>query len=588
MLEPQTRAALTEQLAPPPGFQLSHAVATSFTLDLETALTVPLSFAARRMTADAGELGILDAIRRAADRIDIFAQAGELSMRGRSDLVAFLEPMVHPVTVRRGLFHPKVWFLEYTAGDEREYRFICASRNLTADRSWDVVVRLDGRAADKPTSALTTLNAPLVGLLRALPARSVLPLPEARRARIEALADRWRGIEWELPDGIHDLAFHAFGIGRRPRIDASGSGALIISPFLSDAGVRALRSGVRGPVHLVSRADSLDRLDPDSLDEWLRPAVLDDAAALSSDETHDGELSGLHAKMIVADRGWNAHVIAGSANATEAALTSNVEVMVELIGRKKDFGVERTLEALGQLIEPYETHGGADPDPREEAQRKLESWLRGLAGLLFNVRVLPGDPHSLAVWHDGEPPARDGVSLRWHLLGRPDLGGAGATGTEAQPQTLDGIPLADITPFIVLVAADREGNERSTILLARLLDDIETRRDAIIARQLTDRAAFIRLLMLMLEMSGTSISVAERGVGEAFFGSAGEGVGAGLFESLVRAVGAGRSGLSDVHRIVDYLATSSEGPDVLPEGFIELWSAVWDAHSLLTESKERV
>ena len=49
MLEPDGRAALTEQLRPPSGFQLAHAVATTFTLDLTTALSVPLAFAAHRV-----------------------------------------------------------------------------------------------------------------------------------------------------------------------------------------------------------------------------------------------------------------------------------------------------------------------------------------------------------------------------------------------------------------------------------------------------------------------------------------------------------------------------------------------------------
>ncbi len=110
MLEPQSRAALTEQLKPPIGFELSHAVGTTFTLDLATALAVPLSFASHRLSVQDDTLGVLDAIRRAADRVDVFAQAGEISMGARSDLVAFLEPMVHPVALRRGLFHRRSGF----------------------------------------------------------------------------------------------------------------------------------------------------------------------------------------------------------------------------------------------------------------------------------------------------------------------------------------------------------------------------------------------------------------------------------------------------------------------------------------------
>ena len=178
MLEPDGRAALTEQLRPPSGFTLIHAVGTTFTLDLTSALAVPLSFAGHHVRETDDPIAILDAVRRAADRVDVFAQAGQIAApRTASDLVAFLEPMTHPVVAaRRGsLFHPKVWVLEFGRGEEREYRMLCSSRNLTSDRSWDVMVRLDSR----PTTDPSEVSGPLSDLLDALPGRAVVPLPEA-------------------------------------------------------------------------------------------------------------------------------------------------------------------------------------------------------------------------------------------------------------------------------------------------------------------------------------------------------------------------------------------------------------------------
>ena len=214
MLEPQTRAALTDILHPPSGFSLSHAVATTFTLDLDTALTIPLSFAAHRVTADEDPIGIIDAVRRAAEKVDIFAQTGQVSIEvPPSALVAFLEPMVHPVEVKRGIFHPKIWFLEYERGEERAYRFVCASRNLAADQSWDVVISLDGApASPRERTAARKVNAPLARLLRALPGLTVSPLPQQRRARIEALASSIRDVVWNPPSDMHDLQFHVWGV----------------------------------------------------------------------------------------------------------------------------------------------------------------------------------------------------------------------------------------------------------------------------------------------------------------------------------------------------------------------------------------
>ena len=601
MLEPQSRAALTEQLRPLTGYELSHAVGTTFTLDLATALSVPLSFASQRLSAKEDTLGVLDAIRRAADRVDVFAQAGEISMGARSDLVAFLEPMVHPVTPRRGLFHPKVWFLEYRAGDRTAYRFLCASRNLTSDRSWDVVVRLDGHpAADGEKRAAAATNRPLVELLRRLPTLTVHPVDPGRRARIDELADRWRHVVWDRPEPMKSIAFHVFGIPGATEPDLHGKRALIVSPFLSDDGLTTLRSGIRTHTHVLSRAESLDRLTPASIDARLSTYVLDEAATYSDEEDPSAtanafvppgdRLSGLHAKAMIVDRSDGAHVFLGSANATDAGWSRNVEVMVEFLGPIPKVGVRATLDALGELKEEYPTEGGSQPDAREEAERRLEAFVRGLASTHFSARVIPADPYSLRVWADESTTtalARYAgmVSVRWHLLTRPDLGSDTVAATESHGALLEGIPLADITPFLVLVARDDMGNERRSIVLARLHDDVENRRDAVIARQLTDRAAFIRLLTLLLELSGGGTLALTAAGGAGFFGSADASAGTGLFEALVRAVGDGHRGLADARRIIDYLREHDEDA-VLPDGFDELWTEVWSAHLELTGGGE--
>ncbi|WP_147040616.1 phospholipase D family protein [Microbacterium aerolatum] len=589
MLEPQTRATLTEQLAPPSGFELSRAVGTTFTLDLATALSVPLSFASRHLSTSDDTIGVLDAVRRVADRIDIFAQAGEISMGSPSDLVAFLEPIIHPVQVPRGLFHPKVWFLEYAAGERRVYRFLCASRNLTDDRSWDTIVRLDGAPADDGVAR--DENSPLVDLLAFLPGLSVNALPRERHTEILAFAERLHAVNWELPTAARDVQFHTVGIPGSVFPDFRGKRALIISPFATDEGLRMLRSAVRTTTHLLSRAKTLDALPPTALDKKLTTYVLDDAAI--GDDADDAStrldrLSGLHAKVVVVDRLDGSHVFLGSANATDAAWRSNVEVMVEFTGPDSKFGVNATLEALGELKEEYITEGGAVESEDEKAERRLEAMLRKLAGARLVARVLPGTPHSLRVW--GEPDLEAslatltdaGISLRWHLLTRADLGAGTLATDETGAVTIHEIPLTDITPFIALVAQDSEGRKRRTIVLARLLDDIPSRKDAIVARQLTDRAAFLRLLTLMLELSG-DIADTSTGSGDfTFNATASDGFdGSGLFEALVRAVGAGHHGLADARRVVDYVREHGDEQDLLPEGFDELWSNVWDAHHSL-------
>ncbi len=201
--------------------------------------------------------------------------------------------------------------------------------------------------------------------------------------------------------------------------------------------------------------------------------------------------------------------------------------------------------------------------------------------------MISADPYALRVWADESVTSAlasraDDLSVRWHLLTRPDLGSSIVSGSESEAVLLQGMPLADITPFVVLVARDAAGNERRTIALARLLDDVESRHDAIIARQLTDRSAFVRLLTLLLELSGAWTLTTSSSGAAGFFGTAdASGTGTGLFEALVRAVGEGHHGLADARRIIDYLRDHDEDA-VLPDGFDDLWSQVWSAHLDLT------
>lgn len=592
MLEPQTRAALTDMLHPPSGFALSHAVATTFTLDLDAALTVPLSFAAHRVTATDDPIGILDAVRRAADKVDIFAQAGQVGIEiPPSALVAFLEPMVHPVEVERGIFHPKVWVLEYERGDERVYRFVCASRNLTADRSWDVVISLDGvPAPPSGRASAREINEPLKRLLRSLPENCVRPLPRPRRARIEELATRIRDVAWTPPDGMRDVRFHVWGVGERPQPTFWGVRGLFISPFLTDAGLIELKKGAYGDAFLVSRGTSIDALAPTTFDKKLRKAyVLDDAADLSAGEDQESAgrslLTGLHAKTYVFDRQDGAHVFLGSLNATAAALHENVEVMVEVVGKASSFGVEKTLEGLGEFLQEFEYTGGREETENEKADRDLSAVLRRIAGIRLHSRVTHSESYEMHVWREGTVTPPPDVELSWHPITRTGLVIAGLPGAESAPSVVGDLGLADITPFIIVTARDARGERfaQRTVVVAELHDDPADRRDAVIAAHLTDRAAFVRFLMLLLELGGFALP-GTGGGGSWQTASAGDGFASGLFEALMRAVGPDRTGLEEVQRVIDYMGRNPDGVSVLPEGFDALWSSIWAAQQTVKKS----
>ena len=80
MLAPDSRVVLLDQLRPPVGYTVDAAVATTFTLDLSAALIPPLAFASFAMSGTPDPVAALEAVRNCADRLDIFAQAGQLTV----------------------------------------------------------------------------------------------------------------------------------------------------------------------------------------------------------------------------------------------------------------------------------------------------------------------------------------------------------------------------------------------------------------------------------------------------------------------------------------------------------------------------
>ena len=101
MLDPQDRVLFTEALRPPEGYELSWAIGTTYTLDLVAAVAAPLAFALfDREQDDAsqggpGAIPLLEALRRYADRLTVFVQAGRIAVpKPQQFLLSYLEDSI--------------------------------------------------------------------------------------------------------------------------------------------------------------------------------------------------------------------------------------------------------------------------------------------------------------------------------------------------------------------------------------------------------------------------------------------------------------------------------------------------------------
>lgn len=595
MLAPDDRAVLREQLRPDPGYELDMAVATTFTLDLTAALVAPLAFAAFDVASSSDPIAVLEAVRSATEKVTIFCQAGQRRVPiTPSDLMAFLEPMVHDVRapIPGYLFHPKVWVLRYRGADKSTtYRLLCGTRNLTDDVSWDAMVRLDGYPGTRRSKA----NGPLVEFVKALPAMVTNDLPSERSAAIGELAEDLRSVEWERPPGVKTLTFHALGLQRRrgtPPLVAAMRGRrhLIVSPFLDDAGISDPTAGSKERI-VVSRSEALEGLDPATL-EGLTCHILSPMAGLSEPDEEDDApapastslLGGLHAKAYVVEYDQQSRLFIGSANATSAGLGEhNVEFVVELQAGRKALGIDLFVgpdAPFASLLQSYTPTGGADPPPEDTLREQLDRELRRLADQTLVASVsADGDRWTEEVSGSKALDLPADMELRIGLLTRPGTAVIQEHPTISAP--FSGLVTADVTPFIVLrlsAPLGAETIEQATVVSARLLGDPPGRLDEVLARQVDTPEKFMRFLALMLGLAGgpplPSAETQGDGSGWGFsaFGTA------GVFEMLVRAVGERPQAITDLERLVSRLEATEAGRAILPDGFSELWASVLAAH----------
>ena len=373
MLQPTNRLTLIDAMRPPADFRLESAMAVTFTLDLRALLAAPAAMAFTESVGTVSDgssyepIELLHALRSHANKITVFSQVGEIGLPPSRRVFAFLERTVLPVDAPLGgIVHPKVWVLRYEAvGDPTQghrpvqrLRVLVASRNLTFDASWDTVVRLD-EATDAAGALLGSVGELFEGLL----GNVVSTVSIDHRDRVLSLSASLETTRFALPMGVDDLRTHVLGLSRKPSpLPGAVERSLIISPFVSDDFFTRVRPAPVG--ELVSRPEALDLLRSGTLDKVASVYAFDDGSTpdvdveqeSSSTEDPGRPLVGLHAKVFAFEEGERARLFLGSANATDAAFSSNVEILVELAGPASVLGIDRLCD--GTEDEPGVNGGG--------------------------------------------------------------------------------------------------------------------------------------------------------------------------------------------------------------------------------------
>ncbi|MCY4319908.1 MAG: phospholipase D family protein [Alphaproteobacteria bacterium] len=590
MLSPDSRTVAFDLLRPPGGYDLDFALLTTYTLNLETMLALPLSLVARadnsleELLAD--PLLLLEALRRAGERVHVFVdRAGIAIPRQRRELYALLEPSLHPVRAPGGgAFHPKVWVLRFMSEDGKPLiRVAILSRNLTFDRSWDIAL-----ASEAAPRQRTAGSRPLAEFVRRLPELCAESPAPSLSDRMEALADEVSRTRFPAPEGFSDdpVRFHVLGMdgrharGRLWQPMSDGYDVLAVAPFVGSTALNEVARMGRGKRTLVSSRDQLDKLSDDALANWTRVCVLSDAA-------HDedaGMLSGLHAKFLAVEHGWDVSWFVGSANLTHSAFTGrNVEVMAALGARKgrrdgkSGYGIERFLESgFEKLCEPYRRGESEAVLPEtEEALGRLET-VRGVL-LDADLRVVCSPSGETWAWNlegDASLPNTDVEVRAWPISIAED---------QARPLELPltwTLPIQRLTTLVAFrLHVPVEGVEDIAFTLSLPAQGMpEDRMHHVLRSLIGDPQRFMAFLRALL--GGLDGMVDWTGRGDAN-GDAGPWVSGpddeSLLEELVRAASRDPDRLEPVRRLIEDFRKTEEGRSIVPDDFLEVWNAVNEA-----------
>lgn len=593
MLDPTERTLYSSALRPPPGYTFDQAVATTYSLDLTTLLTVPMYLALPFGEEKRDELlrdpvALLEAVQRTAKRVGIYCDLGRIVVPSKArNLFALLEPVVREVSAPRGgAFHPKLWLLRFLPADPSQgplLRLMVLSRNLTGDRSWDLSLVLDGRTGTRVRgrSENRALRDLLLWLRDAAPERT---MPD-----LELLAREAYASSWDLPPGFEEVRFHLLGMTRTPWLPPRSNKLAVISPFCSGNALQRLARTSAGPVALVSRPEELARLSPAYLQSFPRVLTLAETAEVDDGEELPAEadhLRGLHAKAYLLESGWNTHVIMGSANATDAALVhgNNVEILAELVGKRSRVGrVEDLLAAngMGAVLEDFRPpEQPVEPDlEREAALRALEEARDALARAGLRLRCEAEAEDWRVVLESPAPIRLEGIDSLWvWVVSRADTWKADGLplGREV-PVAFAPMALASVSGFVAFELGIRGLSESLQFVLNLPLEGLPEDRGAAIIRSIVqDRNAFLRYLLLLLGQFGTDGASDVSLDTFAEFGSWNAVAGAGawedmpLLEDMTRALCRDTSRLRSIERLVRDLGAADNGQVVPPE-FVELW-----------------
>lgn len=363
-------------LKAPEGFVLEAAVGTTYSLQLEPFTLAMISLGLGEDTDSFlkdNPVGMLKAIQYVTDKVVLFHEAGQILVDKKNKnnkLYPLLEKTIVPVALKPKpgeslypAFHPKMWLLSYVnpSTKEKSYRFVVMSRNLTYDRSWDVVLAFEGIR----NSTQIKNSKPIADFLGFLKDQINEDNSNDRKREIlDKLHSEVKYVDFET-DKDCDLTVLPMGIGSKNysvendnnlKITGDPFHELVIfSPFVSSSVIRQfndrhdLPKGTKRT--LIIRDSEIKKLAQKDISKFdgiwcLNSNIISGEDGLS-DEDIEKQKQDIHAKIFMFSRDNKSSLYFGSMNASHRAFYTNVELDVRLDCYKSYMGPSKFLDELG-------------------------------------------------------------------------------------------------------------------------------------------------------------------------------------------------------------------------------------------------
>jgi len=573
-------------LSPPLGYETEFAVGTTYSMDMQALLGVclalGLSASVDHNENDAPMLSF-ESIRRMMGKLIIFYDTSHLmAPKKENQLFILMEKIVFDVAIPHQAFHPKLWVVKYSnQSGESLYRCVVMSRNLTFDRSWDVVACLEGTTKDGLHN-----NGPLVDFLGVLGDFGKKKFaPEAKLSALLNLGKEIGKVEFNLEDSpFSSYQFCPFGIPNHGKFESKlfdpCQQMLVISPFLSSNVVdelgKATLSGSKKSI-LITRKDELLKINKKLVRRFDFYSVSDDVCdaefGISEGDESDAKTQEIHAKLYFKDNGSNeSDLYLGSLNASFSALNGNIELLLRLMINNDSMTIKSLKRDLFEEKDIFQqvTNLGETENIENDTQ-SLETCIQDICHSSPSASLsFVGDYYTAEVDFKQSFTCEDIVMIKISPFQRCDL-----VQDYSKSLVFRGLTLADLSEFYILEVCHRQkGSTPLRRIIKIRTDNMPLERDkAIVNNIIKDKDHFYLLIGYILgdhvSEYDSIISPKSKSINREWQVM----LGSGIYEKLLYIASHEPQKLDEISQLIDLV----KGENKIPDGFQDLFNTIYMA-----------